>query len=95
MWLPIGVACVDHRSRKVRPLVDEPADQKERGLHIMPIQYLQQAQGPWIVGAIVVGEGQQARGGLKTGEGSAVDLRSRPHGLKSGPRSQAGDTGSA
>lgn len=55
----------------------------------MTLQDFEQAKGPRIIGPVVVCEGKLAGSRLQANEGSAVDLRCRPHGLKAGPCREA------
>ena len=92
---PDGVSGGDEGASDLGLLLDEAAEQKECRLDAVALEDLHHAPGVRIVGAVVIGEGKQARAARQADEGRAVDLRSRPHGLKARPCGESGDTGGA
>jgi hypothetical protein len=72
-------------------LGDVAADQEKRGADLVPIEDIEQARGPGIVGTIVEGEGQLPRAMVGADEGSPEELGARSHGVVAGGR-QGGKT---
>jgi hypothetical protein len=86
---------IDHGASNVWPLVYKPAYQEKRRLNVMTIQNIKQLPGVRIIGPVVIGKSQNAHTRRQAGERLAVNLRGRPHGLKSRPSGQASDAGGA
>ena len=78
-------------SDEIGPLANVAADEEERSADILLRQQVEQAAGPGIVGAVVVGEGELGR--VATGdEGASKELRLRIHrrvGAASGSKSSS------
>ena len=88
-----GVAGGDERARDLGLLLDEFPEEEESRLHAVALEDLHHAPGVGIIGAVVVGERQQARAAGQADERRAVHLRGRPHGLEARPGRDSGEAG--
>ena len=79
-----GVASLGYLAGDVRTLLDVASDQKKSCRHTMPGEDVQQTQRMRVIRPVVVGERELFGSRSKAGEGAAVPLTGRRHGLISG-----------
>ena len=75
------VTLLEYPPDEIRPLFYVLADDEERRLDPVPVQDAQKLRRPALVGAVVVGEGQQLAVAGRPDHGLAESLRRRPKGV--------------